>query len=62
MEQKRQAIGHVDRTDRLRSCRKQGTVGAGKCACSERPNAALRPEPGVCPTFFAYNLTSQISF
>lgn len=26
---KRQPIGNTDRTDRLRSCRKQGTVGAG---------------------------------
>lgn len=26
---KRQPTGNTDRTDRLRSCREQGTVGAG---------------------------------
>lgn len=45
---KRQPIRNVDRIDRLRSCREQGTMGAGT-ALAQRGQALLRLKPGVCP-------------
>lgn len=47
---KRQPIGNTDRTSRLRSCSKQGVMGAGS-VCSEMPSPALRLDSGVCPHF-----------
>lgn len=57
---KRQPIGNTDRTSRLRSCSKQGVMGAGS-VFAQRCQALLSGWTlESAPTFLSCNPTSQI--
>ena len=61
IEEKRKPTGNVDRTDRLRCCREQGTMGAGT-VLTQRGQALLSSwSVESTPTSLFYNATSQIS-